>query len=380
MNLLLELHGDLPDDFPTDERRLYIFGCARKTCVRKPGSIRALRATRKVEIEPENREGVRQENQEEKNKETEKEPAPKQDLGASLFGASSLTGNISANANPFSSQAGDNTSNSNPFATPVPSNAAANPEKGNTKPKGKDLSETFADKVRISAPDQLPSKPPSNFTPKDPPEKATNPTPWPPQSAFPPAYPHYYLDAEHEALSRPSSPTIPENVTIDNSNANDGTADLKDTFESELDKAFLRFSTRLEHNPEQILRYEFRGEPLLYSYGDDIGKRLHKHQHQPSSGNTHVQTTGGDGRVSANIPRCEYCGTQRVFELQLVPHAISMLEDGREKLGLDDKDDAGMEWGTILLGVCGGDCAPSEVGVTGWREEWVGVQWEELAR
>lgn len=377
MNLLLELHGDLPDDFPTDERRLYIFGCARKPCARKPGSIRALRATRKVEIEPqqENKEKVRQEKEEEKK--PEEKSAPKQDLGASLFGASTLTGNISANANPFSSQANsDNSSsnNNNPFATPVSSNTNTN-----TSSKPKDLSETFADKVRISTPDQLPSQPPSNFTPKDPPERATNTTPWPPQSAFPPAYPHYYLDAEHEALSRPSSPTIPENVTIDNS-TNDGTADLKDTFESELDKAFLRFSTRLEHNPEQILRYEFRGEPLLYSYADEIGKRLHKHHHQPS-GHVQVQTTGGNGGGSdANIPRCEYCGTQRVFELQLVPHAISMLEDGREKLGLDPKDDAGMEWGTILLGVCGKDCAPEKIGVTGWREEWVGVQWEELAK
>lgn len=380
MNLLLELHGDLPDDYPTDERRLYIFGCARKACVRKPGSIRALRATRKVEIEqPQQQQSQQQEKVTQENE--EKKDAPKQDLGASLFGASSLTGNISANANPFSSQASSNgENNNNPFATPVAStNANAAKPNTNTNTNAKDLSETFADKVRISAPEQLPSTPPSNFTPKDPPEKTTTTsTPWPPQSAFPPAYPHYYLDAEHESLSRPSSPTIPSNVTIDNSNANDGTADLKDTFESELDKAFLRFSTRLEHNPEQILRYEFRGEPLLYSYGDEIGKRLHRHQ--PGAASSHVQTTGEDDSVSANIPRCEYCGTQRVFEMQLVPHAISMLEDGREKLGLEATDDAGMEWGTILVAVCAGDCAPGEVGVTGWREEWVGVQWEELAR
>ena len=81
--------------------------------------------------------------------------------------------------------------------------------------------------------------------------------------------------------------------------------------------------------------------------------------------------------MSGRIPRCEYCGSQRVFELQLVPHAISMLEEGREKLKLDPKDNADMEWGTIIVGVCGKDCAPDEVGVVGWREEWAGVQWEE---
>ncbi|KAJ5590927.1 PDCD2-C domain protein [Penicillium hetheringtonii] len=122
-----------------------------------------------------------------------------------------------------------------------------------------------------------------------------------------------------------------------------GTADLKDTFESELDKAFMKFSTRLAHNPEQILRYEYR-----------------------------VTTT-----ARGSIPHCEYCGSERVFELQLTPHAISVLEDGREGVGLG-KDDAGMEWGTIILGVCAKDCAPQKIGVTGWREEWAGVQWEEM--
>ncbi|BCR85422.1 small subunit rRNA maturation protein TSR4 [Aspergillus chevalieri] len=377
MALLLELHGDLPDDFPTDERRLYIFGCSRKACVRKPGSVRALRATKKVKLEEqaeeENKDAETDERKADEAQESTPAP-PKQDLGASLFGAGALTGNISANANPFSSQAGDNTNNdANPFATPAPSTAPPKPSSANN------LSETFADKVRISNPNQLPSKPPSNFKPITPPEESGPLNPWPDQSAFPPPYPNYYLDADYETLDR-TPPTIPENVTIDNTedpaSAGGKDAELKDTFESELDKAFLRFSTRLAHNPEQVLRYEFRGEPLLYSYVDEVGKRLH-HSHHSQQG--HVATAGGAG-ASSKIPRCEYCGSERVFELQLVPHTISVLEDGREKLGLDAKEDAGMEWGTIILGVCGKDCGPKEVGVTGWREEWAGVQWEELMK
>lgn len=381
MALLLELHGDLPDEFPADERRLYIFACSRKPCVRKPGCIRAFRATRKVEIEQQ-QPGEKPAGETKEDKE-EAAQAPKPDLGASLFGASSLTGNISANANPFSSQpsnGNDRNSNSNPFAAPAP--APADPP----KPSTEDLSETFADKVRISLPDAptTTKKNTNNLT--TPPEKSSSKEPWPLQSAFPPAYPHYYLDAEHESLSRPATPTIPKNVTIDAADENNGagnnSAELKDTFESELDKAFLRFSTRLAHNPEQVLRYEFRGEPLLYSYTDDIGKLLHPHpQHQPQG---HITTTAATSTtqngLSSKIPRCQYCTSPRVFELQLVPHAISMLEVGREKLGLDAKDDAGMEWGTVILGVCGGDCRPEEVGVTGWREEWVGVQWEELMK
>jgi pre-rRNA-processing protein TSR4 len=47
-----------------------------------------------------------------------------------------------------------------------------------------------------------------------------------------------------------------------------------------------------------------------------------------------------------------------------------------EELGLD-----GMDWGTVILGVCGLDCSPSGTGEgdVGYAEEWVGVQWEELA-
>lgn len=138
-----------------------------------------------------------------------------------------------------------------------------------------------------------------------------------------------------------------------------GNAELKDTFESELDKAFMKFSTRLSHNPEQVLRYEFRGVPLLYSAAaaTDSGAKI---------------TTVGAG----SVPSCEYCGSHRVFEFQLVPHAITVLEEGRAGVGLG-KNDEGMEWGTIIMWVCSKDCAPQELGVTGWREEWAGVQWEE---
>jgi pre-rRNA-processing protein TSR4 len=153
-----------------------------------------------------------------------------------------------------------------------------------------------------------------------------------------------------------------------------GGGELKDTFESELDKAFMKFSTRLAHNPEQVLRYEFRGSPLLYSHVDAVGRRLHAHS--DSNGNARITTVGGGSSAGVNMPRCEYCGSERVFELQLVPHAISMLEEGREGVGLG-KEDAGMEWGTIILGVCARDCAPLTLGQTGWREEWAGVQWEE---
>ena len=72
------------------------------------------------------------------------------------------------------------------------------------------------------------------------------------------------------------------------------------------------------------------------------------------------------------MPHCPNCSAPRVFEVQLVPHAIAELEVEEE--GMD-----GMEWGTVILGVCGSDCGERgiEAGRWGWVEEWVGVQWEE---
>ncbi|KAA8646048.1 hypothetical protein EYZ11_001922 [Aspergillus tanneri] len=367
MVLLLELHGDLPDHFPDNERRLYLFSCPRKACSKKNGSIRALRASRRLKDQRAPSKKV--ENQEPP-KEEQRPEAPKQDLGASLFGSTSLTGSVSANANPFSSSSATSTlSGNNPFAVPAATPTALisqSTKLASSQPApANSLSESFADKVRVSSP------PPTTKTPE-----ASGPSaPWPSQSAFPEPYKHYYLDAEYETLSRPSTPAVPENVTIDSTEEEAGggsSVELKDALESQLDKAFIKFSTRLAHNPEQVLRYEFRGSPILYSQTDAVAKFFHDSKGASSGARV---TTVGSGRI--RIPRCEYCGSERVFELQLVPHAISVLEEDRDGIGMGPKDDAGMEWGTIILGVCSKDCAPDKVGVTGWREEWAGVQWEE---
>ena len=369
MLLLLELDGELYEHFPDADRRLYIFSCPRKACSRKPGSIRAVRATRRHKS---HQPPQKAEKQEREKKEVAQPRAPKSDLGASLFGGTSLVNSVSANANPFSSKPASSQP-SNPFSAPVPSPAPAPaPAPANTsatqsqeKPTPSTLAETFADKVRVSDPAS------STQTP----EPSGPPVPWPERSEFPEPFKNFYIDAEGETLSRAPTPKIPENVTIETEDAEGGAggADVKDAFESELDKAFLKFSTRLGHNPEQVLRYEFRGTPVLYSHTDAVGKRLHESAFAKLGG---VSTAPSSG---SRMPRCESCGSERVFELQLVPHAISVLEDGREGLGLG-KDDAGMEWGTIIMGVCNKNCGPAEVGVVGYKEEWAGVQWEEAAK
>ena len=152
--------------------------------------------------------------------------------------------------------------------------------------------------------------------------------------------------------------------------ASNGQEDAE-TFESAIDKTFQRFADRLAQNPMQVLRYDFGGSPILYSKTDAVGKLLTAHQAPSHNGHSKITVASRSGVTG--MPRCENCGAKRVFEMQMTPQAIAALET--EDVGLD-----GMDWGTVIVGVCSGDCLPVGQGEAevGYLEEWAGVQWEEM--
>ena len=307
-------------------------------------------------------------------KTVEPEASPQLQLGESLFGvknSASTTAPANPFANPFASNGGAGQAPTNPFAptaaTPTPFATAApaiqvtNDNTANEP--STTLAETFASKVRVSLPPVTP-------------QPARPHEPWPPEADFPPSYPPYYLDAEYETLDAPSKPLIPMNARVDMDTDMDGGGasgkEDKEVFESSLDKTFQKFADRVGQNPEQVIRYEYRGKPLLYNDRDRVGKTLAAHSENAAS--SQVKVTTGGPRGGAGMARCSHCGADRVFEVQLTPHAITELE-------ADDMSIDGMEWGTILLAVCSKDCKPDDVseGDVGYLEEWVGVQWEEVA-
>lgn len=286
---------------------------------------------------------------------------PAVNLGETLFGkpSSSLTSanpfamnGSSSNANPFSTSS--SATQNNPFAAvglPI-SELAAKPAQTPSSPIT-DLPKTFASALSLNN-DQ------KTFGPPPPPE------PWPKDSDLPPAYPRYYLaDADYETLDKIEEVAVPVQ-TMDLDDGGSGGKEDKDVYESTIDKTFQKFADRLAQNPEQAIRYEFKGQPLLYSKNDAVGKLLSG----GGKGNEKVKVDSGSGN---RIPRCSNCGAGRVFEVQLTPHAILELE--REESSLD-----GMEWGTILVAVCERDCQQKGVEgkEVGYVEEWAGVQWEEL--
>lgn len=379
--LLLQLNGDLPDRFPGHERRLYVFSCRKKSCRRKEGSIRALRATR---VSPdaaakakERREREEKEKQEQERREAERKEKEK-GLGEALFGVQKGAFGASTGGNPFSTGGGSSAA-ANPFAKPA-SGGSANPfsaagssatsgaetiaaaaaETKSTPPTDaeKDLPRTFAETLSLNNPPSAPAAAPAA------------PEPWPPEAERPAPYPVSYLaEADYETLD-PQPPAPPQNVRMMDVDGDAGSGsggrggggkEDKDVFESTIDSTFQKFADRLAQNPDQCIRYEFGGQPLLYSKGDAVGKALHD---------------AAGAEVGRALPRCGGCGSPRAFEVQLTPRAIVELEEAEGDVDVL----AGMDWGTVLVAVCERDCLPRGTveGDVGYTEEWTGVQWEEL--
>ena len=347
MVLLLQIDGSLPKHFPSHERRLYIFSCKRNTCKRKEGSVRAIRAVRTSTISQSKAEQTDDTAKKAEERATEK---PFLNLGETLFGSRLRTPEAGA-ASLFS-----NSSKAafNPFAT-----TASKPSGPSsfTTTSAKDLPATFAEKASIS--EAQPTQKPS--------DREVFHEAWPPASEFPSPFLVYQLDAELETLQVQPAPHTPPETIIEVDDPAKGVNSKEDKmlFESTLDSTFQKFADRLAQNPEQVLRYEFGGSPLLYSKEDSVGRAFSNSQHVSSK----VKT------VTQGPTPCPNCGRKRVFELQLTPHAIVELEG-------DNIDLNGMDWGTIILAVCSEDCLPKDyvAGSVSYLDEWIGVQWEDLGK
>ncbi|KAJ1325724.1 T-complex protein 1 subunit zeta [Microdochium nivale] len=374
MALLLQLNAELPTHFPGHERRLYVFSCRRKSCRRRDGSTSVIRGLR---VEPGARAvGTAADKKEDKKSKSaaaeQKSPAPKppSNLGETLFGSKGL-GTSSGNANPFatgSSSAGTGSSNpfaspsSNPFAIPTTATKNSTPEtkleevkedtKANIDEEAKSLPKSFAETLSLNNPQNTALNPTA----------APPPEPWPIEAEQAAPYPVSYLsEADYETLD-PTPQTIPQATRMEvddpaaDGNGSGGKED-KVIFESAMDFDFQKFADRLAQNPEQSIRYEFAGQPLLYSKTDTVGQAI----------------TAASGTANRGMPRCGNCGAPRTFEVQLCPHAITELES--DEMSLD-----GMDWGTVIVGVCERDCQARGVqeGEAGYLQEWVGVQWEEM--
>ncbi|KAI4233092.1 MAG: hypothetical protein LQ352_008283, partial [Teloschistes flavicans] len=208
---------------------------------------------------------------------------PNINLGDTIFKSPSPI-QPSSNPNPFATSS-QPSPNPNPFsstkaANPIPyghqkrnphslaaSIKSETPPSESKDPDSSSLPQTFAQKVNISSPSP-------NFEP--PPRE-----PWPSPSSLPNPYPAYHLDAGYETLDAPSPPAATSSSSLTQPSTSAGDKDPLPASNDDDDPAswlsgpakadttFLRFASRLAQNPEQVLRYEFQGQPLLYSKVDE---------------------------------------------------------------------------------------------------------------
>lgn len=192
-----------------------------------------------------------------------------------------------------------------------------------------------------------------------------------------------------------------------------------------MDDVLEKFIARVGAEGRQVVRYEMGGQPLPFSAQGELYKSL-----WPMSGSGSSKSTKPTFD-STRIPPCQVCGSKRTFEFQLMPNLVNTLRADSIQGGADDHnndtttnttvDDAttrkrreleavlgkslpslpgsdgitrtnaqdaqrlkqktGLCWSTALVFVCEKDCCvPREKnGPEGetWREEWVGLQFEE---
>ena len=218
-----------------------------------------------------------------------------------------------------------------------------------------------------------------------------------------PAYqPPQYLSTIGEYLAPPSM-DIDSESDDDDDNADPSWKDeqWERLLRKGVDEVFDKYVRRLEAAEDgrsQVLRYELGGCPLPYSGQSDLFKKLFPKAPVPSRPEDEDDLDLTTYYDPSPIPRCS-CGAKRVFELQLVPSLISILsldslsstgerskggskskqtEEQRKKelarlaageAGQKDGEASEMEWGSVLVFGCEADCE-------GWKEEWVGVEWE----
>lgn len=112
-------------------------------------------------------------------------------------------------------------------------------------------------------------------------------------------------------------------------------------------KYFLRFQKRLKRLPGQCLRYAYGGEPLWHA----------KPPTPPLS-----------------VPPCPGCGARRLFEAQLTPQVLHLLDIDDNASGLDNAkilgtsvdaknrkkiEEGGMDWGGVYVFSCPNSCVAS---------------------
>jgi len=222
-----------------------------------------------------------------------------------------------------------------------------------------------------------------------------------------PSYPPQYLSTAGEFIP-PSNKALHERAAVigdDSGPSQEGQPWTTENYENSMrtDHVFDRFNERTAHESQQCVRYDLGGIPMPFT-SDDLYRQLFPLSSEKSALTAITgaafdvqQPVPRHGYSAATVPFCSHCGSRRVFEYQLMPNLINILESSSDTEGEDSTttdenrketlrqllkggpDGRGMEWGTVLVFSCEKDCCqgPSVKEKQGtWREEVVLVHWD----
>lgn len=309
------------------DRALYVFACGEAACRRKEGSVRALRSIRRdADLEAAEKKREEDEKAAEEKKDEKKKKEIEQ-MSKNIFSSEpSESDNAFASANPFEK--------ANPFEQTDPFAKRQSTQREQAKEQGmeKPIPTTTKEK-KVSG-----------------------------QKTVYPAYPCYYITVENEyigpqkadPIADKANPEILDETAELDVEEDSGSSSAQKGLINEIeaasnDQVFQKFVRVVEHNPDQVVRYDQPLEPLLYSGEGEVAKILKEN----------------------TIPKASN-GSCRKVELQVMPHAIMTLEEDYQDIA------NGMEWGSIFVATSQEDSIESlDNNGVGYSEEWAGVQWEQ---
>lgn len=150
----------------------------------------------------------------------------------------------------------------------------------------------------------------------------------------------------------------------------------EETRVKDVTQALLRFESILARCPDQSVRWQFGGQPLWCSMlPEKLPPKWPIKKKNKQNPNSKLQIVSrkenidqdddddddedeDDGSkrvdVSQYIPKCEHCGSSRVFELELMPTLIFQLNVSDHVS--QDKQNDGMDFGCITVYTCLNQC------------------------
>ncbi|TIB80127.1 hypothetical protein E3Q22_02065 [Wallemia mellicola] len=364
MELLLQIFAPYPDS--VNDRVLFFFACSRASCQKKDGSVRAFRCLSRNEKWARKLAKLKQRDQEKKKKQAEEDKKAKEQATTNPFTA--------GKSNPFSQTTGafgaDDSDSESEEEQPRFKKIIESDSEESSEDEDEGLEAELA-KLEISDGGVAPTK-----------------QYWPEQ----PSYATQYIATTPEVIPKPSkdSKVKIEDVkqTLQGAGGNSELEEFEKSMGNGMDEAFEHFIKHVNYEPQQCIRYELGGTPLAYTNKDGVYKKLFGGANEASVANYDT----------AKLPRCETCGSKRVFECQITPNIINLCNNTTQNNNLSEEErkkeleealagkskgstKADMEWGTIMLFVCENDCclesgSQSKEAREQWIEELAYVQWE----